>query len=174
MLDTLHIKLIDGQKVSLKDVTDSLLVQKEGTTWAAKTNQYAINYAIHLGEVYGDNWYKGFLAEEFFSQILLPKHGHSDKELDDRVFFPTDTPVFRALEILQEMKDGRGSECLELIKYLKGEIKKDGFTHSIVLAKINGVLKHVDGLHRMLAMAMLLKEGNAYKEIPVFLCDNTR
>jgi len=168
------IKLINEQKVSLEEVTNNLLSQKFGTSWAEKTNQFAINYAIHLGEVYGDSWYNGFLPEELFWSILLPKHSHSDEEKDTFVFFPLDTSIKDVLKYFEKSDPNRTKECLELINYLKEEIKQKGFTSSIVIAVINGTLKHVDGLHRMIAMSILLKEGYEYKPIPVLLCDATK
>lgn len=174
MIPQFKINLIDEQKASLEEVTNNLLAQKFGTAWAERTNQFAIDYVIHLGGVYGDVWHKGFLPEEFFTSILLPKHGHSEKELDGTVFFQVDTSVKDAIMHLKNVDPSRAKECLEAIHHLKEEIKQKGFTSSIVLAVINGTLKHVDGLHRMIALAILLEEGYQYKPIPVFLCDNTK
>lgn len=168
------VTLIEEQKTSLEEVVSNLLAHKFGTKYAEKTNHLAIAYAEHLGEVYGDSWYKGFLPEKFFSTILLPKHGHSEKEKDDMVFFPIDTPPKEAIAYLQKGDSERTKECLELIHHLKEEIKQKGFTSSIVLTVINGTLKHVDGLHRIIALTMLLEEGYIYKPIPVFLCDSTK
>ncbi len=169
----MKINLLHEVKSSLEEVVNSLLKQKHGTPWAEKTNHYAIAYAEKLGEVYGDVWYKGSLPEEFFSHILLPKHGHSDKETDDTAFFPSDTAVDNAItEIKNSNKNTK--DCLELINYLKENIQIDGFKTSIVLVVINEELKHVDGLHRMIALSMLLKEGHVYTPIPVFLCNSTK
>jgi len=168
------ITLLDETKSSLEEVVNSLVDQKSGTVWAEKTNQFAIDYAKKLTEVYGDVWYKGFLPEELFLNIVLPKHGHSMTEKDDEVFFPLDTYVKDAMKYLQKIDPERTKECLELIHSLKKEIKENGFTSSIALAVINGKLKHVDGLHRMIALSLLLEEGYQYKPIPVFLCDSTK
>jgi len=168
----MQINLIDETKVNLQEVVQSLLSQKSGTEWAEKTNHLSINYVKHLGEVYGDSWYKGFLPQEFFLDILLPKHGHSE-ESDEAAFFHLDTTVKGAREYFKNPPE-EAKECLDLINYLKQEIKKDGFKTSIVLAVINEKLKHVDGLHRMIALAFLLEEGLKYKPVPVFLCDATR
>lgn len=166
------MKLIDEEKTSIEEVTNNLLAQKFGTNWAEKTNQFAIDYAIHLGEVYGDSWYKGFLPKEFFMDILLPSHPHSMTK--ENLFFPIDTPVRDAYNLIEKFDTEYAKECKELIHYLKEEIKEKGFTSSIVLAVINGTVKHVDGLHRMIAYALLLKEGHSYEPIPVFLCDSTK
>ncbi|HEV7702274.1 MAG TPA: hypothetical protein VGO63_02430 [Candidatus Paceibacterota bacterium] len=167
----MQIKLIDEERASIEEIVNTLLGQKNGSVWAKKTNQDAINYAKHLGEVYGDNWYKGFLPKEFLFDILLPEHGHEKREEDGTVFFPLDTPPVSALELLKNLSGEQTRECRELVNYLKQEIKKDGFTSSIVLAVINDTLKHVDGLHRILALASLLQEEYEYKPVPVFLCD---
>ena len=170
----LNVILGDEEKVSVDQVNQNLLGLEFGTAWAEKTNGFAIKYIEHLTEVYGDSWYKGFLPEESFWNILLPKHGHSMEEKDDMVFFPIDTPLKDAVKKIKEIDSMRTKECLNNINYLKEEIKRDGFTSNIVLVVINNTLKHVDGLHRLIAYAMLLEEGQQYKSIPVFLCDNTR
>lgn len=166
------MNLIDEKKVSLEEVTNNLLAQKFETNWAEKTNHLAINYAIHLGEVYGEVWHSGFLPEEFFMDILLPSHPHS--LIKENLFFPIDTPVRDAYDFIEKFDTEHAKECKELINYLKEEIKQKGFTSSIVLVVIDGKLKHVDGLHRMIAYYLLLQEGHPYKPIPVFLCDSTK
>lgn len=163
------MNLINEQSSSLEEVTNNLLAQKFGTSWAEKTNQFAINYAIYLGEVYGDSWYKGFLSEEFFLDILLPSHNHT--LIKDNPFFPIDTPIKDAYSLIEKFNTESARECKELINYLKEEIRQNGFTSDIVLVVIDGAIKHVDGLHRMIAYSLLLKEGYPYKPIPVFLCD---
>ncbi len=166
------MNLIDEKKASVEEVTNSLLAQKFGTNWAEKTNQFAIDYVIHLAEVYGDCWYQGFLPEEFFLDILLPSHPHS--LVKENLFFPIDTPVKDAFMLLNKFDTDYARDCKELINYLKEEIRQKEFNLSVVLVVINGTLKHVDGLHRMIALSLLLKEGYKYKPIPVFLCDSTK
>lgn len=61
-------------------------------------------------------------------------------------------------------------DCLDLIEYLKQEIKSGGFTSTVVLVVIDNNLKHVDGFHRLVALSLLLEEGYEYTPIPVFLC----
>lgn len=173
-MENLKVNLMNETKASIEEVVSSLLDQKSGTKWAEKTNQFAIDYARHLGEVYGDVWYRGLLPEEFFFNILLPKHGHSMTEKDDEVFFPLDTYIKDAMAYLKKIDPERTKECLQLINSLKKEIKENGFTSSIALVVISGKLKHVDGLHRMIALSLLLEEGYQYKPIPVFLCDSTK
>lgn len=166
--------LLDEKKVPLQVVIESLLEQKLGTSWSEKTNQFAVNYATHLGEVYGDSWYEGFLPEELFWNIRLPKHAHLTKEKKGVVFLPLDTPV-KDVSLYFKKADAKDTkECLELIFFLKEEIKQKGFTSSIVLVVIDGILKHVDGLHRMIAMSVLVQEGYPYKPIPVFLCNSKK
>jgi hypothetical protein len=168
------VSLIKESKTSIEEVVLSLTEQKLGTKWAEKTNQFAVNYVRHLGEVYGDVWYKGNLPKEFFFQILLPKHGHSGGERDDQAFFPLDTSIEDALVYYKDLDTNAKKECWECIQYLKEEIRQKGFTSNVVLVVINGKLKHVDGLHRMLALAILIKEGYPYPVLPVFLCDSTK
>lgn len=166
----MKIDLINETKSSLDEVVNSLTDQKFGTKWAEKTNIWAADYARKLGEVYGDVWYKGSLPEEFFLNIKLPEHRHEDQNL---IFFPLDTSLSDAREWYKN-QNAKDNTCLDLINYLKEEIRQKGFTSSVVLAVINGELKHVDGLHRMIALASLLEEGFVYKPISVFLCNSTK
>jgi|GEM_PF-2115890 len=175
------INLISCEKVKIDEVINNLLSQKFGTKWAEKTNDPAINYIKHLGEVYGDVWYKGFLPKELLSEILLPEHPttfrHNGENGESISFFHLDTLIKDAVMIIREINKAKQEDkkgCLDLINYLKNEIKKNGFTSSIVLAVINGTLKHVDGLHRLMALELLLEEGYEYQPISVYLCDSTR
>ncbi len=174
-MEGIKINLTNETKASLQEVIASLAEQKSGTVWAQITNEYAIAYAKKLGEVYGDSWRKGLLPRELLTQVLLPHHGHSLGEgKDDILFFPIDTPLTEALPYIENFNTKESLDCLSLIKYLKEEIKKNGFQSNIVLVTICGQLKHVDGLHRMLALWSLLNEGYDYSSVPVYLCDNTK
>lgn len=161
-------------RASLAEVVESLMAQKSGTDWAAQTNKYAINYAKELGAVYGDAWYTGLLPQELFNRILLPQHEHMIHIQKNNFIFPLDTPITSALSFYEQPATIYAEECMTLVQSLKDSIQKNGFTTSITLAVINGTLKHVDGLHRMLALTSLLEEGYEYKPIPVYLCDNTK
>jgi hypothetical protein len=164
--------LINQEKSSLEEVVQSLIEQKSGTEWATKTNELAINYIRHLSEVYGNNWSKGLLTQESFSQILLPKHEHMIDIQPDLFIFPLDTPITKAIDHYKNNDSIYAKECLEAIHHLKDKIKKDGFTSPIVLAVINDTLKHVDGLHRLLALHLAIQEGYEYKPTPTFICNN--
>jgi ParB-like nuclease family protein len=168
------LHLTNEAEVSFDEVVASLASQKAGTKWAEKTNGLAIDYARHLREVYGDVWYKGLLPEELFLRVLLPQHGHLQEDKTGLVLFPDNTSTIKAREYYKKVDPEYTSDCIGLIKELKEKIKQDGFIESIVLVVINGELKHVDGLHRMVALSLLLEEGFVYKPIPVFLCASTR
>ena len=173
-MQNLKIDLINEIKISLEEVMNSLLDQKFGTKWAEKTSEKTLAYARRLGDVYGDAWYKGFLPEEFFLQILLPKHGHYTENKNNILSFIEDTAVHEARDLFNQSKEKYNKDCIELVIYLKEEIRKNGFKTNISLVIIKGKLKHVDGLHRMIALSLLLKEGYKYEPIPVFLCDSTK
>ena len=166
------INLINEKKVSFDEVIKSLNKQKSDTSWAEKTNDFAINYAQHLTEVYGDVWYSGFLPLEYFLNILLPKHVHhiSNENTDDILQFPEDTTVKDATNLIKSPKSIYANDCLKSIDYLKEKILETGFISNIVLVVIDGKIKHVDGLHRMIALALLFEDGYKYKPIEVFLC----
>ena len=168
-------ELINQQKATLEEVLKNLEEQKLGTDWAKETNVWAADYAKKLGQTYGDNWYKGLLPKELLREILLPQHSHEhdfegsgDK---DPNIFPLDTPLAKAGQILKS-HSYYYKNCLDLIEYLKEQIKKNSFNTSLVLAVIGGKLKHVDGLHRMIALSELIDDGYEYKPVPVYLCHN--
>jgi hypothetical protein len=173
-MENKNYSLILEDKSSLEEVVTHLTEQKLGTAWAEKSNGWAIDYIKHLGEVYGDSWYTGFLPKNLFMEILVPKHNHSEHPEDGNLLFPDDTPILKTCEYYKHPTPGYSQDCLELISYLRNEIHKQGFNTNVVLAVINGTLKHVDGLHRMIALSLLLEEVYEYKPIPVFLCDDTR
>jgi len=162
----MNFNLINEQKSSLEEVVTHLDQQKAGTAWATKTNDLATNYAKHLGEVYGDSWYKGLLPKELFLEIVLPNHGH----YEDKHLFPDNTPVSEVLAYYRNAPLDYTKDCLDLIQYLKQEILSNGFTSTLVLVVIDNKLKHVDGFHRLVALSLLLNEGYEYQPIPAFLC----
>lgn len=162
----MNFNLIDEQKSSLEKVVAHLDQQKSGTAWAIKTNDLATNYAKHLGEVYGDSWYKGLLPKELFDEIVLPNHGH----YEDKHLFPDNTSVLDVPAYYKNAPTDYTKDCLGLIEHLKQEIKSNGFTSTVVLVVIDNKLKHVDGFHRLVALSLLLDEGYEYQPIQVFLC----
>jgi hypothetical protein len=164
-------QLIQQEKTTIEEVLKDLTHLTPDTMWAGKTNHLAANYVRHLSEVYGDTWYRGFLPKELFLDILLPEHTHSiDTDVVDTIF-PLDTPIIKALDFYVSSEPHNGNECMQAIHDLKEKIVKDGFTSTLTLAVINDSLKHVDGLHRALALLLAMNEGFVYKPIPVYLCN---
>lgn len=165
------INLINKNKSSRDDVVLSLLKLKNKSAWEEKTNHYSVEYVDRLTKTYGNVWYYGNLPQEFFLDILLPKHGHTEEKNIDILLFDVDTSVRDAIEYFKNVNPNYSKDCLSLIGYLKEEIRNKGFISEIVLYVVDGKLKHVDGLHRMIALGLLLEEGYKYEPIPVFLCD---
>ncbi|MCB9808832.1 ParB N-terminal domain-containing protein [Candidatus Nomurabacteria bacterium] len=168
------IKLTNEKKISINEVVSDLENQKDGTAWATTSNGWSIDYVKHLGEVYGDTWYQGELSRDQIQNILLPQHGHDPFNEDELVLITLDTPFSEVVNLYKNRPKDYSQGCVDNIEYLKQQIKKNGFTSTITLAVINETLKHVDGLHRLVALALLEEEGFEYDSIPVFLCDNTR
>lgn len=161
--------LIQQEKTTVEEVLKKLDLETPGTPWARKTNILAANYVRHLDDVYKGNWAKGFLPKELFFEILLPKHEHS---LEAKVsIFPLDTPLSEVLDFYKDSDSKHAKDCMDAILYLKEKIKKEGFTTTIILSVINDTLKHVDGLHRILALMIAMQEGYEYKPVPVYLCN---
>lgn len=170
----LKIELTNEKKISINKVVSDLKDQKKGTAWATTSNGWSIDYVKHLGKVYGDTWYRGELSRGQIKNILLPQHGHDPFNENELVLIALDTPFFEVASLYKNRPEGYSQDCVDNIEYLKKEIEKNGFTSTITLAVINNTLKHVDGLHRLVALALLEEEGFEYESIPVFLCDNTR
>lgn len=164
-------RLIQQESATVDEVLKDLKLQTPGTTWAGKTNGFAADYVRHLDEVYKGNWSKGFLPKEMLFEVLLPKHKHYIEAGDGPVIFPLDTQITEALAFYKNDTSTDARECMKAILALKESIMKEGFSSTIVLAVINDTLKHVDGLHRVLALGLAIEEGYEYKPIPVYLCN---
>lgn len=174
-MESIKLTLIDKTKVSTEEVLCRLRAQKCGTLWAEKTNYWAVDCAQHLGDKHGEVWWKGILNKELIGQILLPNHGHSLGEgKDNIVFFPNNTRVADALSHIENFGGTEATECLRCIEHLKQEIKSKGFNTELFLAVTEDGLTHVDGLHRMIALQILISEGHALPDVPVFLCDSLK
>jgi hypothetical protein len=162
------MKLINEERSSLEEVIQTLEKQKSGSSWAEATNHWSVAYAQTLNGHNGDAWYKGLLSESDFQSIQMPAHGHGQ---GDEIFFKLGTTANKAKEYFKDVRSPVGQECFNLILSLKEKIKKEGFTSTIALAVQNGIPGHLDGVHRILALSMLLDEGVEYKPIPVFTWD---
>lgn len=160
--------LFHQEKSTMEEVLKELDLETPDTPWARKTNILAADYARHLTEVYKNNWSKGLLPKELFYEILLSKHQHSFE--DDGCIFPLDTPITHVLDFYKDNDSKYAKECMDAIVSLKEKILKEGFTTTIILAVINDILKHVDGLHRIVALVLAMQEGYEYTPIPVYLC----
>ena len=165
-------QLESQEKVKFKEVAQDLSSHLGNTPWSDKTNHLAIEYAESLNETYGDNWVKGKLPKELFDQIHLPFHNHT-MHREAIALFEDDTTLDDVSSLFKDRDKGYSADCVDAILKLKNDIKINGFTSNLFLVVIGDKLKHVDGLHRMTALALLLDEGFEYPEISVFLCNNT-
>lgn len=169
----MNIELIEKRKISLTEIIDEINTGSSGTVWADTSKNWTIDYIKHLFEVYGDNWFFGYLPKKYLTQILLPRHGnHTDTGEHTEILFELDTPLEQASSAYKKRHNGYDKKCVDNVEFLKTEIKNNGFNSTITLAIINDTLKHADGLHRLLALQLLLEEGFEYKPIPVFLCQS--
>ena len=167
------LTLIKEESIDIKTILEKVENDSKGTKWSETSKKWTKDYIKHLHEVYGDNWYFGYLKESDFKKILLPRHGsHSDSGHHEKVLFELDTNIIDAGDIFLKNTD-YDILCSENIKYLVEQISSQGFISNITLAVINGSLKHVDGLHRLIAYQILLKDGLKYEPIPVYLCRKT-
>lgn len=170
----MNVGLLGAEAISTDAVIAALHEQKRGTDWAGKTNVYAENRVRELSKKYGEVWLKGLLPRELFMTIVVPKHAHTLEEPTAPIIFPEHTHVGETVKYYHHSHSDAAAECLELVCELKEKIISNGFTSTITLVFEKEELHHVDGLHRMIALAHLLEEGYEYSPIPVFLCDSRK
>lgn len=153
--------LIDETKIKITEIVDELLRQRLGTRWAHETNEWAIDYIKKLTNQNGNHWYKGLLSKEQLMKVHLPFHKH------DVSCFTIGINVEQAKECYKTLPET--DSCLRQVNHMKTEIRENGFKSVITLEIAEGEMNHIDGLHRMLAVALLIDEGFDYQPIPVFL-----
>lgn len=155
--------LLNERSAELDEVIKELDLEKLDTDWAKFTNQWAIDLATDLTQETGQAWYYGLLQENLLGQVLLPIHHH-----DLVTTFYDNTTLAHACKTVKR-RENQGTNCVSLITYLKDQIKLSGFSSRLILAVINGDLRHVDGLHRMIALQQLLDEGYNYTPVETYL-----
>ena len=169
MISPAETFLIDEIKTSINDVLESLVKHKNDTEWSARTTHFAIEHITGFKKEYKKDCKKGFLSENAFFDILLPLHGHMEDLATGIVLFPSDVTINKALECYKNPDPKYTKECSNQILLLKDQIRENGFTSEIIIELVDGNLRHIDGLHRMIALGLLLEEGYKYKPVPVYL-----
>ena len=84
------------------------------------------------------------LPEEYFLNILLQKHDHMEAKKDSILLFENNTSVIEAIKHFKNPHKDYSKDCLDLILFLKEEIKKNGFITEVILVVDDGKIKHVD------------------------------
>jgi hypothetical protein len=164
-------KLIDERSILSCVIEQSLTESSSSSDWAEQTNHLALNSVEQLTEMYGEVWCYGYLPQKFLFQIRLPEHKHSLR-LDSKspISFPPDTTLEEAVHVYDTNQAQFDPKCFSLISFLKEQIRAMGFSTVVSLAVIHNELKHIDGLHRLIGLGSLVKEGYKYEPIPVYLC----
>ncbi len=167
----MKIELINEKDISTEDVVNLLEKQKSGTEWAEISNNWAKDKLEEFNKINEGNWVRGFLPEEFFGNILLPMHEHKNENNEGSAPFiiTENTLTSQLLNVYKNHVDQKNSECLQNINYLKEKIRENGFVDDIILGIKDEGLYHIDGLHRIISMTLLLDEGLPYEPIPVCL-----
>ena len=160
--------LINEKKSSIKEILKYLADHKYDTEWSTLTTHFAVDYINRFKDKY-NNCVKGLLPKEIFFSILLPFHGHMEDFATGILLFPDNTSVKKALNYYKNPNPCYSKECLTHIVSLKDKIQNDGFTSEVIIELVDGKLKHINGLHRMIALGILLEEDNKYTSIPVYL-----
>ena len=160
--------LIHNEETSVKDVLASLVEHENDTDWSAKTTHFAISHIKEFEKKYYD-CVRGFLPKELFLDTILPFHGHMKDFETGILLFPDNISVKNALEYCKKPNLKYTKECADMILFLKDQIKNNRFTSEVTIESVDGKLRHIDGLHRMIALGLLLEEGYEYKPIPVYV-----
>lgn len=137
------------------------------TEWSKLTKHFLLDY-LKSNKFY---CLKTKLKTSFLKNVLLPKHGHLKDYETGIILFPNNITVKEAIYAYKNPPLNYTSECQDLILFFKKEIKENGFTKEIILEKKENKLVHVDGLHRMIALSLLIEEGFECKNIPIFLIE---
>lgn len=166
--DIAELSLANEETVSIQDVITSLVKHKDDTEWSAKTTHFAIDHIKKFESEY-DGSVKGLLSKEYFLDILLPFHGHMEDFVTGILLFPDNVSVKEALRYCKNPDPKYTKNCSDYILLLKDQIKNNGFTSEIIIELVDGKLRHIDGLHRMIALSLLLEDGYEYKPIPVYI-----
>ncbi len=165
----MKINLTDGKKISFEEVLFELEHQKEGTVWAKETNSWAIDLAKKFNKLNNGDWQKGLIHKEDFLKILLPNHSHDREGGGSLLLFPKETSISQAYDFYKKRDKNYNENCINLINELKNKIEKEGMTHPITLGIKDGRLYSIDGLHRDIAVVLLMKENKKEIEVPVLL-----
>ena len=167
--DIAELSLTNKEVTSIKDVIASLVKHKDDTEWSAKTTHFAIDHIKEFENEYSGGCVKGLLGKEHFLNIVLPFHGHMEDFTTGILLFPDNVSVKEALEYYKKPDPRYTKSCFDYILLLKDQIKNKGFTSEIIIELFDGKLRHIDGLHSMIALSLLLEDSYEYKPIPVYI-----
>lgn len=167
----MHLELIDAKPSSYNEALTVLEASSKDTPWAEKTNPYVINAVRRMMSNNEGSWTKGLLPEDALLSIVLPEHGHRilKEEPEGALAFDNDTTLRQAADLFINNPGAFPVDCREHIASLQASIRREGFTSSVLLLIKDGQLRHGDGLHRLIALATLMREGFTYKPIPVLV-----
>lgn len=154
------------------EALDILVNSKESSDWSRKTNVYAVDCVKYLIKCYGDVWQKGTLSEDQLFSIVLPDHAHRQTKIEERhIVFDRGTTVAGAVDLYFQQRSKFPLACKSHIAALRDAIMKEGFTSTVLLAVKDEKLCHIDGLHRLVAIGSLIREGYKPSSIPVLICN---
>jgi hypothetical protein len=152
--------------ISIEEIIDT--INKNLTTeWSKKTRPYLLNYL----RSYKFYCLRTKLKTSLLKDVLLPKHGHLKDYETGIILFPNNVTVEEAVCAYKNPPQDYTEECSDLILFFKEQIKTNGFIKEIIIEKSGNKLFHVDGLHRMIALSILIEEGFNCESIPIFLIE---
>lgn len=156
------------ESISIEEIIDT--VDSNLTTeWSKLTKDYLFKYL----RSHKFNCLRTQLKTSFLKDVLLTKHGHLKDYETGIILFPNNVTLREAVDSYKNPPPNYTNECQDLILSFKKQIKEKGFTKEIILERKEDKLVHVDGLHRMIALFLLMEEGFECKNIPIFLISKT-
>ncbi len=120
-------------------------------------------YAIGLEYLHAANtrwqgrWSLVLLSATDIANVILPSHNHPIE-----VIPPSGLSVFAAVQRLKQLPKDQMPECWGRISAQKD---RDFSRMHIALESMNDILKHVDGVHRLLAYRLFEKD----LEVPAYV-----
>ncbi len=156
-------------EIQSEDVIAYLTDTMNDTAWAGRTNVYALYSVSHISKIPDSYWKKVSLSQDEFFSILLQPHSHAVDADSAELIFPGNIPLSSVLDFYTNTNSLAAQKCMEEIQGLKKSILEHGFTSTIVLSEDEGQLRHLDGLHRVLALVLAMKEGYEYVPISAFV-----
>jgi Family of unknown function (DUF6309) len=136
---------------------DEILQRYEAENRDWKGYAIGLEYLTAANRRCQDRWTLVLLSGADISSVMLPSHNHPIE-----VIPPSGLSVSEAVQRLKQLPKDLVPDCWERICGIK---ERDFSKMHIALEIENGILKHVDGVHRLLAYMLFEKN----QEVPAYV-----